>query len=367
MALSTIFAFAAVILAVFGISTLAFAQSNGSGNQNYGGYGQYGTTTNAGTFQTNLLGSNEVPPVSTTTTTGSTTVTFAQNGANTSFTLSVFNGDEITEAHLHCGNPGENGPPVVTLFSDPNGTDVNGPLASGTISDGNIANVNCVPLIGYNIANVADLAMAIRRGDIYANIHDAAHPAGVARGQLPASGNGGTNNGGGYGGGTSGGSDDHGYGGGNNGSWGGNDDQNHGGGSDGDHDQWKDDNNDGRCDWDGSTHDEWDRDHGTQSRDDQSAADKQDWNNDSWDGNNHEWNDSDQDTQSHDWKNDDRNEGNGWNDQNDSGWDKHKNDTSNDGNDDQWNQEKNKDARDDSSGRIGIRLNLSGISARLGL
>jgi hypothetical protein len=48
------------------------------------------------------------------------------------FDLSVFNGVEVTVAHLHCERPGRNGPVVIFLFgpADPP-LDMDGELAGG--------------------------------------------------------------------------------------------------------------------------------------------------------------------------------------------------------------------------------------------
>jgi hypothetical protein len=294
----------------------------------------------ADTYQTNLSGSNEVPSVSTNTS-GSASVTFDDNGGNMTYSLSVYNGDEITAAHLHCGDPGENGPALVTLFSDSSGTDVNGSLATGSIGDQHIHDVDCTNTIGYDVANVDDLAEAIENGDIYVNTHSQAYPDGVARGQLPSDGNDGNGNDGNN-------DDDDDYGNGNG------DDNGYGGHSDGhgwkddDHDgktdwyqdrdgnwkdsckDWSDDDHDGKHDWNHQDKGQWDKDHGQ----------KNDWDN------HRDWNDgkgghsdwdqkdrNDDDWKKDEWKEDDRKD---WNDEKKDNWD-------NDWKDEDWNRDENKD------------------------
>lgn len=144
------------------------------------------------TFSTNLTGAQEVPPVGTSTSAGSMTLSYDTSdglGSNMMYTLSA-SGTGITMAHLHCAPVGVNGPAVVTLFhsgtSSP--TSINGVLSSSTITNSKIMSVDCMSKIGFNIYDTEDLAQAIAGGKIYANIHTLAHPSGDSRGQLTGSG-----------------------------------------------------------------------------------------------------------------------------------------------------------------------------------
>ncbi len=170
---------AAVFIGAF--LALGFVTTVSADNRDYyGGSGNSGSSSLNATAE--LSGAHEVPSVNSTTT-GQAEVNRMSNGSLT-YSLSVMNGDEITAAHLHCGDPGENGPVVVGLFSNSGGVDVNGILSSGTISAGAIQGSQCSSTIGYTIATTQELAQAIVAGDIYVNVHSAAHPNGVARGQL---------------------------------------------------------------------------------------------------------------------------------------------------------------------------------------
>lgn len=302
-----------------------------------------------------LSGSKEVPSVNTDTT-GRYWLEFDEDGSDMTNRLDVYDGDEITAAHLHCAEPGENGPPVVTLFEDSNGTDVDGQLFSGSIDDNDIDNANCQSEIGYDIDNVQDLARAVNDGKIYVNVHSQARPEGLIRADLPEGQRNDNDT-----------DDDHGHGG-----WNGSDD--HG---------WKDDDHDGKNDWykdhDGSWKDscnDWS---------DENRDGKHDWNNKDWDrwqkdhgsdsGNNHDesWKDS-RDDKDHTWKNDDHE----WSNDNDHEW-------NHDGNK-SWNSGRDgRDGKDGKDGRDGYSYNekhgnrwegndsnksdhtLSNISARLGV
>jgi hypothetical protein len=103
------------------------------------------------------------------------------------FRLVVLNGNDVTQAHLHCGRPGQNGPVVVFLSAlNAEGQDVNGLLAHGTRRNEHIepGAAACEELIGRPINNIASLAAAAFDGLIYANVHTVQNPAGEVRGQL---------------------------------------------------------------------------------------------------------------------------------------------------------------------------------------
>ena len=137
-------------------------------------------------FAVDLTGAEEVPPVQTATT-GKVEVEFNADATAADFELEVFDGVAVTQAHLHCGAAGQNGPVVVFLFGIiPGGFDVDGQIAKFTLTDANVAAVgaDCVPVIGMEINNLADLLNATRDGLIYANVHTVANPGGEIRGQL---------------------------------------------------------------------------------------------------------------------------------------------------------------------------------------
>src|SRR5690606_35685690 len=96
-------------------------------------------------------------------------------------------GTGITQAHLHCARPGQNGPIVLFLSElEEQGRDVDGPLAQGTRGNEHIeaSAAGCSELIGRPVNNIAALAFAAADGLIYANVHSVVNPAGEIRGQL---------------------------------------------------------------------------------------------------------------------------------------------------------------------------------------
>jgi hypothetical protein len=148
------------------------------------------------TFSAFLNGAQEVVPPDApatpslgvdTITTASVQIVFFEDLSAFNFGLSVASGRQVTEAHLHCGRPGQNGPVVVFLFPlNTSGVDANGALAQGTRRNQDLESTAeaCEALIGRPVRNIASLAGAARLGLIYANVHTVANPAGEVRGQL---------------------------------------------------------------------------------------------------------------------------------------------------------------------------------------
>lgn len=143
-----------------------------------------------------LSGAQEVTPPDTPTTpspgvttetTGDVQVRVAEDLSSFAFVLNVNNGSGVTQAHLHCGRPGENGPVVVFLSPlNAEGQDVNGMLAEGRRTNQQIeaGAEACEELIGRPVRNIASLTAAAFDGLIYANVHTVTNPAGEVRGQL---------------------------------------------------------------------------------------------------------------------------------------------------------------------------------------
>lgn len=297
-----------------------------------------------------LSGSREVPPVNTDTT-GRYWLDFDADGSDMTDRLDVYDGDEITAAHLHCAEPGENGPPVVTLFEDSNGTDVDGRLISSSIDDDDIDDVDCRSEIGYDIDDVQDLARAVNDGKIYVNVHSQSRPEGLIRADLPE----GQRD-----------DDDHDRNGSDEHDW---KDEDRDGKNDWYKDRdgnwkdsckdWSDDNRDGRHDWNDKEWDRWQKDHGSDSRNDRDDSGKDpgdDHEDHAWKDNNHQW-----DNRDHDSK-DDRNHDGDSRDGNDGRDGK----DGKDGRDGSGNDGNRKNRWDGDDSRRSDRT-LSNLSARLGL
>jgi hypothetical protein len=103
-----------------------------------------------------------------------------------SFRLIVANLDNVTQAHIHLGPAGTNGPVVVWLYpSGPPAQLIPG-TTSGVLSTGVFTADNLVgPLAG---GALIDLLNAMAAGNTYVNVHTTAFPPGEIRGQIRAGG-----------------------------------------------------------------------------------------------------------------------------------------------------------------------------------
>lgn len=113
----------------------------------------------AATVHVRLAGSHETPPVKTAAR-GSAVIEVAADGSVSGKVET--RGIKGTMAHIHEGAPGTDGPPIIALASGPHGTWV-------------------VPAGSKLSPNQYKEFLA---GDLYVNVHSAAHPGGEIRGQL---------------------------------------------------------------------------------------------------------------------------------------------------------------------------------------
>ncbi|WP_195576641.1 CHRD domain-containing protein [Paenibacillus sp. 1001270B_150601_E10] len=128
-------------------------------------------------FKAFLSGQNEVPPVRTA---ASGNASFTSNRSNTrlAFRLTVRNIAQVTQAHIHLGRRGENGPVVAFLFGQSKfGITVRRGVIQGTLTNQDLVG----PLQGRTIS---DLIREIRNGNAYVNVHTIRFPNGEIRGQI---------------------------------------------------------------------------------------------------------------------------------------------------------------------------------------
>ena len=115
-------------------------------------------TAFAADVKVTLSGANEVPPV-TTAASGGGTITIGADGS-VSGSVST-KGIVSTKAHIHLAAPGKNGPVIVPLTKDGDTYKV---PAGAKLTEAQMA--------------------SFKAGDLYINVHSAAHPGGEIRGQL---------------------------------------------------------------------------------------------------------------------------------------------------------------------------------------
>ncbi|MFC0271792.1 CHRD domain-containing protein [Metabacillus herbersteinensis] len=128
-------------------------------------------------FFAKLKGSEEVPPVRTDAF-GLAKFKVSSNERKIGFRLTVNNLSNFTQAHIHIGRKGVNGPVVAFLFGpvDPD-ISVNKGVVEGIITAEDLVG----PLKGKPLSNLIDL---MRDGKTYVNAHTAQNPDGEIRGQI---------------------------------------------------------------------------------------------------------------------------------------------------------------------------------------
>jgi hypothetical protein len=116
-------------------------------------------TAAAAEVKVHLTGAEETPPV-TTSASGTGSITIAADKTVTGTVTTT--GIDSTVAHIHVGAPGVAGPPIITLSK---GADGAWSVPAGSkLTDEQFA--------------------SFKAGNLYVNVHSAAHPPGEIRGQL---------------------------------------------------------------------------------------------------------------------------------------------------------------------------------------
>jgi hypothetical protein len=128
-------------------------------------------------FITELTGFEEVPPVNDTSAIGVAEFKLGQD--NIMYTVNVTDIENVTAAHIHRGQVGENGPIVITLFKGDTPTTT---MTTGVLSEGNITATNLEgPMAGQSLSN---LTSAMQNEQTYVNVHTQQNPNGEIRGQI---------------------------------------------------------------------------------------------------------------------------------------------------------------------------------------
>ena len=167
MSIKIMLATIAAIVALGSITTIGFNNS---------AFGQQ-------TFSAELSGDDEVPPVDT----NATGVATFQSNVNTlTYQLGVTDLTNVTAAHIHRGEEGENGKVVANLLNTtmPAGQQQSGLLSQGTISASDLKG----PLKGHPLSDLIDI---MDNGTAYVNAHTMDFPLGEIRGQVSSEGGGG--------------------------------------------------------------------------------------------------------------------------------------------------------------------------------
>ena len=133
-------------------------------------------------YSANLTGDEQVPPVETDAS-GHATFEVNEEGTEIDYELHVESICNVTQAHIHLGEEGENGPVIVWLYPE-DGEEpeliegrFDGMLAEGTITEDNLVG----PLEG---ASFEEAAATLEDEGAYVNVHTEQHPGGEVRGQI---------------------------------------------------------------------------------------------------------------------------------------------------------------------------------------
>lgn len=136
------------------------------------------------TFTARLTGDQELAEVETDGS-GQAILKLSKDGLSLSYKIVVNNVDNITQAHIHCGGPEDNGPVVAFLFGFiDGGVTQNGVLTEGTITAADvIARPDSEECMG-GVASFAQLVEKLKSGLAYVNVHTVDYPGGEIRGQI---------------------------------------------------------------------------------------------------------------------------------------------------------------------------------------
>jgi hypothetical protein len=128
-------------------------------------------------FTANMVGGNEVPPVSTNGT-GYASFRTSVNDTVLKYKVNMTGLSEITGAQILQGKVGQNGDVIIDLWND---SKKNTGKQTTTIR-GNITNSD---LLGPMKGKILDtLLAAVNTGDTYVNVNTSSHPSGEIRGQI---------------------------------------------------------------------------------------------------------------------------------------------------------------------------------------
>lgn len=132
-------------------------------------------------FPTRLSGGNEVPPVETQAS-GQAIFQLSKDDSFLTFRLLVASIENVTQAHVHLGGPGENGPVVAWLYPGAPPPELIPGRFSGILAEGVITGAELVgPLAGQPLSTLLE---AMRTGRAYVNVHTSENPGGEIRGQI---------------------------------------------------------------------------------------------------------------------------------------------------------------------------------------
>ncbi len=114
---------------------------------------------------------------------GHTTFEVEDDETSARYTVAVERICDVTQAHIHLGAEGEEGPVVVWLYPEEGmAPELREGLVTGVLAEGTITEDD---LVGeWEGADFADVVATFEEGGAYVNVHTEAHPGGEIRGQI---------------------------------------------------------------------------------------------------------------------------------------------------------------------------------------
>ncbi|QKT03006.1 CHRD domain-containing protein [Ectothiorhodospiraceae bacterium 2226] len=135
-------------------------------------------------FVAPLTGNEEVPEVDSRAV-GHSVLHLNQEGDALNFTLNVANIERMTQAHIHCGIAGVNGPVVAFLVAlEEAGRDINSLAVEGTLTNDHVTPQPDSEACPGGVADFDEMLAKIEAGEAYVNVHTEQNPAGEIRGQI---------------------------------------------------------------------------------------------------------------------------------------------------------------------------------------
>ena len=132
-------------------------------------------------YGTHLTGDNEVP-TNGSKGQGQATFHLSADGTELHYKLNVANIENVTQAHIHLGVAGANGPVTVWLYPSAPPSQLIPGRSQGVLNEGVITSANLMgPLAGQTLD---DLLARIQSGGAYVNVHTSQFPPGEIRGQI---------------------------------------------------------------------------------------------------------------------------------------------------------------------------------------
>jgi hypothetical protein len=132
-------------------------------------------------FRTHATGAEEVPARDTQAQ-GQAIFQLSKDGTELSYRLIVANIENVTQAHIHRGAFGANGPIAVWLYPPAPPLQLIPGRSDGVLGEGVIRDANVIA--GVIPGGIVGLMAHLRAGNTYVNVHTTLYPGGEIRGQI---------------------------------------------------------------------------------------------------------------------------------------------------------------------------------------